>query len=97
MKQFAGHLIRKGSTVELRVSPVPTELYNTEQTTLVYSLMLDVGNPEYAELLKEHFANLLGELMEGERRNYYDRGWKDAKSKKAKHTWFSRSLRAVKP
>lgn len=48
------------------------------------------NDPCYAELLKDQFSKEMERRLEKIRRESYELGWKEAKSKKcAKRTWFS--------
>ena len=57
MNTFKGYFRRNGKLVEFVISPIPTETHTHEPTTQVYALKLDMEDPDYAELLAEHFTN----------------------------------------
>jgi hypothetical protein len=56
-----------------------------------YTLDLNCSNDLHAELLRRAFDAKLEKELQRIRRNAYNQGWKDAKSKKVpKATWFSK-------
>jgi hypothetical protein len=70
-------------TVFVGIEPgLPTE------TRLLW-FALNCGNADYAALLEAHLRKELQRTIKQAHRLAYERGWKDAKSKKAKKaTWF---------
>ena len=61
---------------------------------------LDCGNAEYAALLEAHLHNRLRKTIERAHQLAYERGWKDAKGKKARKAtgfalYFTDSANAV--
>jgi len=68
-----------------------TELKVIVETNLgsSYWLYWKCSDKQYAMLLREHIEQKLSRKLEQIRRESYEQGWKDAKSKKvAKKTWF---------
>ncbi len=59
------------------------------------SLLLywNTGDAKYAELLSNKLQQKLWDTVEAVRKEEYERGWKDAKAKKAKTTWFASILK----
>lgn len=53
------------------------------------------GNELYADLLTRNFQHKFETLIEDVRREEYERGWKHAKAKKARTSWFPCVLRKV--
>ena len=54
-----------------------------------FQLDINQGHPYQAELLYRQLNKTLREKLESIRREEYEKGWKDAKAKRAKQTWFS--------
>lgn len=55
----------------------------------VYPFSFQENDENNAELLKQHIENVLSEALKKARREAYEQGWKHAKAKCAKETWFS--------
>lgn len=59
-----------------------------------YQFDFNCGDPHYAALLTTHFNDRLASRIEAIRKEEYDKGWRDAKSKKVpKKNWFSSLLK----
>lgn len=54
-----------------------------------YSFQWDTGRNDFACLLSENLKNKMVRDIERMRRDAYNQGWKDAKAKAKKETWFS--------
>lgn len=78
---------RKGQDVELWLDAfIPN--YDSRR----FGFTFHCGGDVYAGLLTEHLRKRLGNLVEEARREAYEQGWKDAKAKRSKSDWFSRTL-----
>lgn len=55
----------------------------------VYPFAFDCKDVEHAELLRVHIDGVVREVMEIERRGYYNMGYQDGAKKRKKETWFS--------
>jgi hypothetical protein len=75
---------REGSNLKVELFSELTPKAN------VYSFTWQCGDDCYADLLAKHFEKLLGDKLEKIRKESYIKGFKDAKAKRAKETWFSR-------
>ena len=58
----------------------------------IYQFRYNCGNKWYASLLQQHFQKLLWDRTEKIRRQEYEKGYKDGRSKKAKQQYFYTSL-----
>jgi hypothetical protein len=57
---------------------------------VVYTATMDMGNEYYARFVVSALQTQMAETMEAARREAYEQGWKDAKSKRtSKSNWFS--------
>lgn len=54
-----------------------------------YSFSWQCTDEIYADLLVKNFQEHLSNRLQGIRRSAYEEGWKDAKAKKKKETWFA--------
>lgn len=81
-------------------------LWSTDKKTLWVKVTESEGLPALwfrreasseleCQLLQAHLDRTLGSLLEDLRRVSYERGWKDAKRKKAKSTNFPHCLRVL--
>lgn len=72
------------------VIAVGTDLpFDCEGTkTSIYEFEFEMQTPARAELLVRYVHNRLETEIEKTRREAYEQGWKDAKSRKPKVTWF---------
>lgn len=87
---------RDGTKVVAQVGPTPTTR-NHPNTHKVYLFQLELGNEEYAELLLIYFRGELRNLMESERRTYYEDGWEDAKKRKRQQKYFKKDCNHTTP
>ena len=55
----------------------------------VYTMKWNCNDSEYASLLTKRFQDTMEEKLRTIRHEAYEAGWKDAKAKKARETWFS--------
>lgn len=58
-----------------------------------YHFLFDCGDKYYASLLRQHLYNRLSTRIEEIRKEEYERGYKDGRSKRAKKSWFSTLLK----
>lgn len=86
----------EGTTLQVRLGPVPSERYKEGPCTS-YIFQMDTHDPEFALLLKEYYQDLLEQLMKEERKRCYNAGWKDAKAHVTKQSWFPSFLGSWKP
>lgn len=54
-----------------------------------FPMSFDCGNEAYAGLLVRAMVNRMEAKLKAIRDEAYEQGWKDAKSNKARSTWFS--------
>jgi len=85
------HVQRVDTTVKILIGPTPANPHRN------YSFTFDCGDPDHAELMMRYLRDGVMELLESERRRYYEQGWRDAKSKKRKHSWFPGCLKETTP
>lgn len=76
------------SNVEIRVD------VNVSHECSIYTATIDAHTPAFAEIVADHLTRSLANTMETIRRRNYERGWKDAKAKRTKKSWFSNRLLA---
>jgi hypothetical protein len=57
-----------------------------------YTFFWECGQEDYADLLSQNFQTSLNNRIKDIRRSEYEKGWKDAKSKRRKEDWFAGSL-----
>ena len=55
----------------------------------VWTFKMTMENEAYARLLSTNFRENMQELLASTREEAYVQGWKDAKAKVTKETWFS--------
>lgn len=79
-------LERKATKIQLNVT-CPRNGY-----TYYFTYECGDGKEDYAILLREALADGLFNALRNTRSEAYDRGYKDAKKKTRKETWFSGSL-----
>ena len=73
---------RDGTTIEVLIEVKASQ----EKRWLPFHW--NANNELYAELLVENFKHHLIEQMQRARKEAYEAGWKDAKAKQQKETWF---------
>jgi len=62
----------------------------TKITTLAFEW--NVAHPYLADVLRRYVKKLLSDAISKTRQEYYEAGWRDAKSKQKKADWFSGEL-----
>jgi hypothetical protein len=77
-------LVRDGSTVTIKATAWAA---NT-----TFSLVYQAGAEWAARLLARELGRCASERMRQARQEAYTQGWKDAKAKRRKETWFSGEL-----
>lgn len=74
--------LREGSLIKVKV-----------KTTVLgghwWAPVIECNSEPYASLLRQHMHEDLNHKLEAIRREAYLKGWKDAKAKVKKETWFS--------
>ena len=75
---------RDGTKLAIKISHGPLDR--------VYTMRWECQNEEYAELLTRHFCDTFRAAIKRAREEAYRAGWGDAKSKRAKQTWWSGHL-----
>ena len=76
------------------VIEVDTDLANdcAGHTYSLIPFLWNTEQPYLADVLCRYIRKLLQDRVRTIREQEYERGWKDAKSKRAKETWFSSEL-----
>jgi predicted SPOUT superfamily RNA methylase MTH1 len=75
--------VREGSKVTIRVtgqSPIADK---------IYPFSYEAGTEGYALLLRQNLADALWQAIKKAREEEYEKGWKAAKAKKRKETYFA--------
>lgn len=91
-----GHIQRKGNVLELWLGPTPSTATLETHKQQHWVFRLTVQDEDYAELLLRDLNEKIHKLLSSEREHYYHEGWRDAKRKKAKRTWFPISFNSTK-
>lgn len=71
---------------------IETGLYNSSSEVYLY---FECGNQMFADLLTQKLGNELSKNIQAIRQEEYEKGWKDAKAKKAKTKWFSAAFKRI--
>jgi len=96
MSDFSINFNREGTVVRVFIGPTPQTEFVAGRNNFVLDFNCD--KEWSAELLRRFFDERLGALMEHERREYYNKGWKDKSSRRiTKREDFPRSCRRVRP
>lgn len=74
---------RKGTEVTAQIEA------NVGVAARLFNFKVNLSDEVYAYMLRENFQMKMREALQEIRRVVYDQGWKDAKAKTAKATWFS--------
>ena len=79
---------RDNSGVELLISTDLADSCDGSQTTAI-PFTWQTGQPYLADLLARYIKEHIRKVISDTRREYYEKGWKDAKAKRQKDDWFS--------
>ncbi len=66
--------------------------HNRPYVNTLWVFKSEEGSPWHAELVVRYLKNRLKECVKQIRRDAYEQGWKDARAKRVKETWFSGEL-----
>ncbi len=80
---------RDGSIVKINVQ---TDLRHESGGTSSYPFSFNCGDTAYADLLERYLKDRLSSEMKKARQEAYEKGWREAKAKVKKETWFNGSL-----
>ena len=80
---------KHGTTVKVSIE---TGLIASSSDVLLY---WECGNDVFAELLTNQLRKKLADRIQAIRQEEYEQGWKDAKAKKRKRTWFASVMRLL--
>lgn len=86
MSRFAAHFERDKEKVHLRVKVRPARCETNWTHTFTYEACSEPGAGMFIECLETR----MGDTLEALRKEAYENGWRDAKAKAAKRSWFSR-------
>ena len=77
-------VVRNKSAVEINVTvPVPTTV------EYVYTFKFEAGREDWAGFLADTIDKLISAHLTAERIEWYERGWKEGRSRRAqRRTWF---------
>ena len=75
---------REGTKVRIDI-----ETYIPKYSFRMFSFYWECDRESYAGLLAQHFDSELVQVLKDIREESYVQGWKDAKAKVEKETWFS--------
>lgn len=71
---------------------VKLDLHVPTYETRVFGFTFKCGNEVYAGLLTQAMREAVSDALMAARKQAYDQGWADAKAKRAKQTWFRRTI-----